>query len=557
MRGYRLLLGVLLGFLATGGQACLFNPSGVLLVEPDGTVPETCGNGVLDQGEACDGEDLGGASCTSIPGGFIGGILACAATCHYDTTSCIPAGCGDQVVSGVEECDDGNDSNEDECLNDCTLARCGDGFVRSGQEACDDGNSSPDDGCSATCQVEPGWDCAGNTCVPICGDSQIVGDEECDDGGTTPGDGCSSLCTVEDFYACEDEPSVCTCVVYVDRASAAGTPTGASWATALPGFQSGLDTASGRASTAGTSCAVWVAAGTYSTSTTYSLRARVLVFGGFAGVETARAQRDIRANVTTLDGQDQADSVLTANLVDEARLDGFTVTRGMGSGYGGGVWLKGQDLTIANCLFEENTAGNDGGGIYVTADSSVTVSRCRVLGNTAGSWGGGLLVRLGGSAVVTDSLFAHNIAGAGGGGLYVEDGNSVLQVVGCTLTGNDAGAFGSGIQNEGATLTVTNSILWGDGTDEIHTNGGATTVSWSTIQGGHAGDHVTEADPLFVNPTTDSYALQPASPCIDAANGDAASPWDIRGLARWDAPVADTGIGTPPWVDLGAFEHQP
>lgn len=46
--------------------------------------------------------------------------------------------CGNGVVDSGEDCDDGNSDNTDDCLNDCTNARCGDGFVHSGVEECDD-----------------------------------------------------------------------------------------------------------------------------------------------------------------------------------------------------------------------------------------------------------------------------------------------------------------------------------------------------------------------------------------------------------------------------------
>lgn len=47
----------------------------------------TCGDGVLQQGELCDGADLGGETCSTI--GHRGGTLGCTATCSYDTTDCV------------------------------------------------------------------------------------------------------------------------------------------------------------------------------------------------------------------------------------------------------------------------------------------------------------------------------------------------------------------------------------------------------------------------------------------------------------------------------------
>src|SRR5205814_282616 len=101
-----------------------------------------------------------------------------------------PAVCGDGLLRGAEECDDGNLASDDGCSADCKLeqkpcpfstakafcdvrsAVCGDG-VLSSVEACDDGNAASGDGCAADCTtVEVGWHCRvpGRRCVPICGD---------------------------------------------------------------------------------------------------------------------------------------------------------------------------------------------------------------------------------------------------------------------------------------------------------------------------------------------------------------------------------------------------
>ncbi|MBW2992457.1 hypothetical protein KY345_04535, partial [Candidatus Woesearchaeota archaeon] len=93
--------------------------------------------------------------------------------------------CGDGVVEGIEECDDGGDNSDNEpdaCRTDCTFARCGDG-VEDSDEDCDDGEDNDDDmpgACREDCQDAR------------CGDGVLdyMLGEICDDGDTDSGDGC-------------------------------------------------------------------------------------------------------------------------------------------------------------------------------------------------------------------------------------------------------------------------------------------------------------------------------------------------------------------------------
>ncbi|MBI1818052.1 MAG: DUF4215 domain-containing protein [Deltaproteobacteria bacterium] len=96
------------------------------------------------------------------------------------TTQTIPAGCGNGVRAGNEECDDGNRIDGDGCDANCTLPRCGNGRVVP-PEQCDDGNSNPADGCTNDCTV--------------CGDGIVSGSEQCDDGNRNDFDGCTNACT--------------------------------------------------------------------------------------------------------------------------------------------------------------------------------------------------------------------------------------------------------------------------------------------------------------------------------------------------------------------------
>ena len=91
--------------------------------------------------------------------------------------------------TGTEQCDDGNMSNADACLNTCENATCGDGFVRTGVEQCDAGAANSN-APNAACRL----DCTPRRCGDGIVDTQT---EQCDDGSTTSGDGCSAACGAE------------------------------------------------------------------------------------------------------------------------------------------------------------------------------------------------------------------------------------------------------------------------------------------------------------------------------------------------------------------------
>ncbi len=61
-------------------------------IEDDSTdAGPSCGNGVKESGEDCDGTDLGTADCTTL--GHTGGTLGCTGSCTYDVSGCIVSSC--------------------------------------------------------------------------------------------------------------------------------------------------------------------------------------------------------------------------------------------------------------------------------------------------------------------------------------------------------------------------------------------------------------------------------------------------------------------------------
>jgi cysteine-rich repeat protein len=70
-----------------------------------------------------------------------------------------PALCGDGLLQEGEACDDGNAINSDGCDSACVEATaCGDGITfnqAGGTEQCDDANADNNDGCDSACQLDP------------------------------------------------------------------------------------------------------------------------------------------------------------------------------------------------------------------------------------------------------------------------------------------------------------------------------------------------------------------------------------------------------------------
>jgi hypothetical protein len=125
-----------------------------------GSPTARCGNGKIEAGEQCDGADLGGESCATHSPHWPAGTLTCSPLCLLNEWDCKASTCGDGIANLNEECD-GDDlmglacetiaasrriTGKLECLPNCRLnraactavpgTRCGNGIIEEG-ERCD------------------------------------------------------------------------------------------------------------------------------------------------------------------------------------------------------------------------------------------------------------------------------------------------------------------------------------------------------------------------------------------------------------------------------------
>lgn len=240
------------------------------------------------------------------------------------------------------------------------------------------------------------------------------------------------------------------------------------------------------------------------------------------------------------------------------------------SNYGGAICNNGSSPTLDRCVFRRNTCSLAGAAISNTA-SSPSVTRCRFEGNVSGNASGGMYNENSSAPIVSQCLFIGNRASNGAG--MMNDSSAPI-VTHCDFIANEVTGLGSDVYNALSTPTLTNCILR-SGLSPISDAVSTSTITYSNVLGGFAGDGNIDAAPLFFrDPSSgndgkwgtddDDYGdlrLMPTSPGIDAGN-NAAVPQGTDADFNWqsrfvDMPeVVDTGAGTAPLVDMGAYEKQ-
>jgi len=386
-------------------------------------------------------------------------------------------------------------------------------------------------------------------------------------------------------------------ILYVDI-SASGNNNGTSWSDAYTDLQDAL-------SVANTKDTIWVATGTYYPTPTadrtisFQIPDSVAVYGGFAGSETQRNQRNWEINETILSGDigvedDSTDNsyhvVLFDHVTAQTLLDGFTITRGNASqtGYdphsdGGGIYndgtssSEGSNPQITNCLITKNISTDRGAGIYNNGENgkaNPAITHCTFTGNL-GSEGGAIHNngRTGEcNPTIEYCIFSGNYATNGAAmNNYNVQGTTNPVITNCSFIGNN-GVHGAVMHNytyQGVVSPqLTNCLIWGNRSvsnnaapvySYCNIEGSGGSANWNTALGTDDGNNLdslplVEEMPDYNNAPVAALNMQirENSPCVDA--GDPASPLDP------DGSQADIGARHPliafagDQTDLANFE---
>ncbi|WP_118951838.1 T9SS type A sorting domain-containing protein [Taibaiella helva] len=133
-------------------------------------------------------------------------------------------------------------------------------------------------------------------------------------------------------------------------------------------------------------------------------------------------------------------------------LDSCIFSRNNGVFYGGAIYNDSVSLfRVTRCVFSYNN-GAYGAGIYSVYGLADTLNLCSFNNNTANNSGGGIYVTEG-KVIITNATFSGNKSNAtvydGGGGMYLKN-NSTVTVSNCNFSGNYSGARGGSVYLDGA-----------------------------------------------------------------------------------------------------------
>ncbi len=278
---------------------------------------------------------------------------------------------------------------------------------------------------------------------------------------------------------------------------------------------------------------------------------------------------DISGGVT-IQGGAGSSRIFTVGKSAEVSLTRLTLTGGKGGEgnrlhqVGGGAIFNEGHASLTDCILLNNSSRSNGGAIYSTG--SLSLLRCTIAGNTTQFHGGG--INLDGSSpglTAVNCTLAANISEGGRGGaisISPSAAGATVSLTHCTIAGNavenarGAGpggrerGSGGGIRAAAGMVTLTNCIVAGNTAIVPGTGNLVGSIAQSGL-------NLTTGDPLLAplasnGGPTQTMALLPGSPALDAAAATPDVATDQRGLPRSRDGNGD-GTAAP---DLGAFEVQ-
>ncbi len=238
-------------------------------------------------------------------------------------------------------------------------------------------------------------------------------------------------------------------------------------------------------------------------------------------------------NIGTAGGAVYIDNNLTGSPLAESIVTNCRFENNVGLLFAGALYASLTTLSLSDCVFSENEGMVGAGAAVICCGSEAVVTRCDFVENEAGSFGGAILADLAAFANFDRCLFAGNSTLLYGGAVHTSVNVSVLNFTHCVFWDNSANTEGAVRVEPTCSLTLLNSIVWGNGSQSVD-GAGAIDISYCDIEGGFAGPGNLSSPPLFQDPGSGDFTLDPASPCINS--GDPASPLDS------DGTVADMGI---------------
>jgi hypothetical protein len=302
----------------------------------------------------------------------------------------------------------------------------------------------------------------------------------------------------------------------------------------------------------------------------------------YGSIEVSLSSVTFERNAADQDGG--ALSVESSEFGFSSTLDKVTFRENSASGFGGAIHLMSEGgstgMTVRNAIFTGNEA-QTGGAVHAFTlgffSFDLNIANAVFSGNRAHNHGAGISVAVGDgdesascSVGVVNATLAGNQAAQSGGGLYMDmpsPGSCDVEVANSILWGNEAGTSGAQIAQTNADPLVRHSLIEGASVDQDG-DGDA----WNDLLGTDGGGNL-DADPRFadangpddvVGTADDDLRLRGPggsgySPAIDAGDNSAVPADltdDLDGLGRFfDVPgVPDTGDGSAPIVDMGAYE---